>query len=65
MRGREAHAFIAAGTLWDVVTNTPTQGVVVGNEALAAAQFRGYDSNPIRLITFTSCMSHRHRPLRF
>ena len=33
MRGREAHVFIAAGALWDdVVTKTPTQGVVVGRQ---------------------------------
>ena len=32
MREREAHVFIAAGAPWDVVTNTPTQGVVVGRQ---------------------------------
>ena len=32
MRGREAHVFIAAGALWDVVTKTPTQGVMVGRQ---------------------------------
>jgi len=32
MRGREAHVFIAAGALQDGVTNTATEGVVVGGQ---------------------------------
>jgi len=32
MREREVNVFIADGALYDGVTNTPTEGVVVGRQ---------------------------------